>query len=220
MKKKKLMMAIMALMLIITAKSTYAMQSRPDGTRKTNVVANYFFTEIRKMESTVLGLPTNFDTTTWLDSSGNGVDVHMTKNTEWGTAAMLSASAYGTAPSGQSSATTTGNETGVYQMASGMEYVAGIWDASNYNTSNIRSANSRYYNLYTSKSYISGDAFEANGWKGSSNDSSYFVDSEYLIFLRAKSGLFSYKRDDGRNNTGYGDMKVSSRAVMVIGAGL
>lgn len=81
MKKKKLMMAIMALMLIITAKSTYAMQSRPDGTRRTNVVANYFFTEIRKMESTVLGLPTNFDTTTWLDSSGNGVDVHMAKNT-------------------------------------------------------------------------------------------------------------------------------------------
>ena len=219
MKKKKLMMVIMALMLIITAKSTYAMQSRPDGTRRTNVVANYFFTEIRKMESTVLGLPTNFDTTTWLDSSGNGVDVHMAKNTEWGTAAMLSASAYGTAPSGQSSATTTENATGIYEMASsGLEYVAGMWDSSNYNTSNIRSANSRYYNLYTSQSSIAGDAFEAAGWKNAGN--STFVSSEYLIFTRDCRGLFGYGREDGRNNTGYGDAKISSRAVMVIGAGL
>ena len=215
MKKKKLMMVIMALMLIITAKSTYAMQSRPDGTSKTNVYANYFFTEIRKMESTVLGLPTNFDTTTWLDSSGNGVDVHMAKNTEWGTAAMLSASAYGTAPSGQSSATTTGNETGVYQMADGMwEYVAGIWDVSNGYMSNIRGANSRYYDLYTNQTSISGDATtETAGWKGSSY--STFINSGYPVFLRSGGALFGYYLNGGNSYSAY-----SSRSVLVVGAGL
>lgn len=215
MKKKKLMMVIMALMLIITAKSTYAMQSRPDGTSKTNAYANYFFTEIRKMESTVLGLPTNFDTTTWLDSSGNGVDVHMAKNTEWGTAAMLSASAYGTAPSGQSSATTTGNATGVYQMANGtFEYVAGIWDASNSYMSNIRGANSRYYDLYTSQTSISGDATtETAGWKGASN--SGFIYGNYPVFVRSDSALFGYGYLDGGDDSNY-----SSRSVIVVGAGL
>lgn len=215
MKKKKLMMVIMALMLIITAKSTYAMQSRPDGTSKTNVYANYFFTEIRKMESTVLGLPTNFDTTTWLDSSGNGVDVHMAKNTEWGTAAMLSASAYGTAPSGQSSATTTGNATGVYQMADGIwEYVAGIWDASNDYMSNIRGANSRYYDLYTNQTSISGDATtETAGWKGASLRN--FINGSQPVFIRCLAALFGYY-----NGYGVHDSGGSSRSVLVVGAGL
>lgn len=215
MKKKKLMMVIMALMLIITAKSTYAMQSRPDGTSKTNVYANYFFTEIRKMESTVLGLPTNFDTTTWLDSSGNGVDVHMAKNTEWGTAAMLSASAYGTAPSGQSSATTTGNATGVYQMADGIwEYVAGIWDASNDYMSNIRGANSRYYDLYTNQTSISGDATtETAGWKGASLRN--FINGSQPVFIRCWAALFEYY-----NGYGVHDSGGSSRSVLVVGAGL
>lgn len=215
MKKKKLMMVIMALMLIITAKSTYAMQSRPDGTSKTNVYANYFFTEIRKMESTVLGLPTNFDTTTWLDSSGNGVDVHMAKNTEWGTAAMLSASAYGTAPSGQSSATTTGNATGVYQMADGIwEYVAGIWDASNDYMSNIRGANSRYYDLYTNQTSISGDATtETAGWKGASLRN--FINGSQPVFIRCWAALFGYY-----NGYGVHDSGGSSRSVLVVGAGL
>lgn len=215
MKKKKLMMVIMALMLIITAKSTYAMQSRPDGTSKTNVYANYFFTEIRKMESTVLGLPTNFDTTTWLDSSGNGVDVHMAKNTEWGTAAMLSASAYGTAPSGQSSATTTGNATGVYQMADRTwEYVAGIWDASNDYMSNIRGANSRYYDLYTNQTSISGDATtETAGWKGASLRN--FINGSQPVFIRCWGALFGYY-----NSYGVHDSGGSSRSVLVVGAGL
>ena len=102
--------------------------------------------------------------------------------------------------------------------SSGLEYVAGMWDSSNYNTSNIRSANSRYYNLYTSQSSIAGDAFEAAGWKNAGN--STFVSSEYLIFTRDCRGLFGYGRENGRNNTGYGDAKISSRAVMVIGAGL
>lgn len=215
MKKKKLMMVIMTLMLIITAKSTYAMQSRPDGTSKTNVYANYFFTEIRKMESTVLGLPTNFDTTTWLDSSGNGVDVHMAKNTEWGTAAMLSASAYGTAPRGNSSATTTGNATGVYQMADGTwEYVAGIWDASNDYMSNIRGANSRYYDLYTNQTSISGDATtETAGWKGASFRT--FINGSQSVFIRCWGALFGYY-----NSYGVPDSGGSSRSVLVVGAGL
>ncbi len=217
MKKKKLMMITMALMLIITAKSTYAMQSRPDGTSKLGQYANYYFTEIRKMESTVLGLPTNFNITTWLDSSGNGVDVHMAKNTEWGTAAMLSASAYGTAPSGNSSATTTGNATGVYQMADGIwEYVAGIWDASNDYISTISVANPRYYNLYTSQVSIPGDStIETQGWKGSSNTVA-FVTSNLPIFSHSENTLFGYDRGNGANSGGRG----SSRAVMLMGAGL
>lgn len=208
-------MSIIVLTLMITAKSTYAMQSRPDGKCKVSVEANYFFEEIRKMESTVLGLPTNFDTTTWLDSSGNGVDVHMAKNTEWGTAAMLSASAYGTAPSGQSSESTTGNATGIYQMAdANTEYVTGIWNSSNGDISKIKNANSRYYNLYTNAVSISGDSTtETKNWK--SANSANFIDSTFIMFVRGQYSLFGYDNYKGEANS-----YRTSRSVLVIGAGL
>ena len=123
-------------------------------------------------EGGTLGKNANIDMSengSYLDSSNNGIDVHMAKNTEWGTAAMLSASAYGEAPTGRSNASTTGNATGIYQMAdSNYECVAGIYNTTNQNMSKIKAAEGRYRDEYTESSTEfakAGDAIKLKGWK-------------------------------------------------------
>lgn len=215
MKKQKIVTGILTAVFagIVVATPVNALQSRPNTTSLTNKTANYFFTEIRKMESTVLGLETNFDETTWLDSSNNGVDVHMAKNTEWGTAAMLSASAYGLAPTGTSDASTTGNATGIYQMADETkEFVAAVGGLySEYHATTIENADSKYRN--GSSTSLAGVAMtETEKWKGAT--SSGEISKYFPIFLRSYNALFGYSVDSNKNGS------ATSRAVMVLGAGL
>jgi len=215
---KKILILVSMAIIGLTTNVQAALQSRPDTSRLVNTTANDFFKKIRNMEAEggTLGLKAQINTTTYLDSTNNGVDVHMAKNTEWGTAAMLAASSYGTAPSGSSSATTTGNATGVYQMAdsSGFEYVAGIYNTTNTYMNAIKGADARYYNLYTSETSIPGDAtLETRNWKGASH--AYFVNASYPVFLRSYYALFGYCYSNGCANSNYG-----SRACLVVGAGL
>lgn len=217
MKRTKIIVSIIFMLISImlcTTNVQAVMQSRPDE-ESAKKRSDIFFKEIRNMESTCLGKTMNLDTTSYLDTSGNGVDVHMAKNTEWGTVALLAASAYGEAPTGQSDASTTGNATGVYQMADGTwEYVAGIYNTSKIVASYIKPKDSRYYDLYegASTSYArTGDATVCVNWKGASERS--FVSSSDCIFKRGGGALFGYGSD-------YGQYAYGSRACLVVGAGL
>lgn len=225
-KGKILLTAVFAVALLsISNHSQAAFQARPNVTSKTSATANYFFEEIRKMETSggALGKSAVLDTTTYLDSTGNGVDVHMAKNTEWGAAAMLATSGYGSAASGKvvystektSGSATTGNATGIYQMAdSTSEYVAGIWNTSNNYMSTIASADSRYKDVYTSTASKPGDAtLETKMWKGASN--AYFVISNSPVFVRSNDALLGYSYQSGSGVSNYG-----CRAVLVVGSGL
>ena len=152
----------------------------------------------------------------------NNIDVHMAKNTEYGTAALLSASTYGTCPKGYSGSSlidsTTGNDSGVKQMAAGKsEFVAGIYKSPTTSNKTYRTyllnADVCYKNVYD-QTGIHGDATtETPRWRGAGN--SVFVVSSYPVFLRSSSGVFNYNLSDGVSNSSRG-----SRAAVVCGVGL
>ena len=134
-------------------------QSRPDVASKKSVNADTFFVNIRKIEESGQGM----GLTSVIDANGNktsgatGIDVHMMKNTEWGTVAILAASSYGQIDQntqiGVAKSSTTGNNYGVFQMNdTTAEYVAGINNAvstSHTNLGKIKLAPERYKDLYT-----------------------------------------------------------------------
>ena len=144
---KILIIMVLAVMLI-PLKSNAGLQANKNGTSYTitdTIYANDLFIGIRNMETEggTLGLSAKIQATTYLEEveegkTGNGLDCQMAKNTEWGTAAMLAASIYGTAPNGQSEESTTGNDSGIFEMTNGdgltvsrskgHELVAGIWN--------------------------------------------------------------------------------------------
>ena len=140
---KKLSIIIVVAMLAVilfTGNVNANLQSRPGVTSLYSKTASEFFELCRKMETSsgplglnaTIGVQSNKVVES---SSSNNIDVHMIKNTEYGAAAILSASDYGACPTGNSdTASTTGNNSGIMQMAGGKyEYVAGI-----YNTRNSR----------------------------------------------------------------------------------
>lgn len=172
-------------------------QSRPDNDSLISE-AGKFFTLIRKMETTdgPMGLSATIDDSGNETSSSNSIDAHMIKNTEWGATVMLMNSDYGSKTSGSSStATTTGNASGVYQMFSGREFVAGIYSTSTTekpNWSTIKNAPVKYWNDYQSGNSITGDATtETPKWKGA--DEGTFVSEKYPVFSRGYLGTFSYR---------------------------
>lgn len=121
-----------------------------------NVSAENFWKIIRGMQS--------LTGTLGVSQSSSNINCHMSKSTEWGSAAILSASRYGTIPTANDAtvaSSTTGNYTGVFQMQNGVEYVAGVLDGKV--PSGIAD---KYVNKYTTatSSAISGDALtEATG---------------------------------------------------------
>lgn len=218
---KKYLVIILISMILFIINPTFsqaALQANKGG-KSLSTNANNFFKGMREMETYggTLGKSANLDTTTYLDSSKNGIDVHMILNTEWGTAAMLAASKYGSAPRGRSDASTTGNETGIYQMANTpCEFVAGIKDYSNDYISTIKSADPRYYNLYTTSFQIYGDGMdECMHWLDAG--AAWYADKSKPIYVRGFAGIFDYRPDPGYGqNLG----RVCSRAAVVCGAGL
>lgn len=229
--KIKIIMGVALLGMLImplTVKAGY--QANKGGYSKYDT-ANNHFVAIRNMESGVLNKTMTLETPSYKDTSGNGIDCHMAKNTEWGTAAMLAVSAYGGNPSAKDD-TTTKNLSGIYYMVGGSgfysntnnryEYVAGIHsDGSNSSMTTIKAADQRYYDSYTdsSSSYHKGDATRELGWIISGN---WVSSSKPVFYWGYDSYKFGFSCDSGWNS-GYGSSSQCSygaRAVVVCGEGL
>lgn len=214
MKNKKIiiMMFIATLSIIFMPNMAQAgLQANKGGTSLVNITANTFFTEIRKMETQygTLGKNAVLDTTTYLDSTENGIDCHMALNTEFGTIGILECSEYGTVPT-SSKDTTTGNKSGVYQMAYGRyEFVAGIYSSTNSYTNVIGNADARYYNKYDTNTSIIGDGIGKLGFTNT------YPLSGSPILGRSGNGYYGIYQSTGDSNSNNG-----SRAVVVCGTGL
>lgn len=221
--KKLFLSIIVVLAILFMHKNVYAVGGQASGTSSSLYYKNvsYFFELIRAMETSTgtLGKNSNINTDTYVDNSGNGIDCHLEKNTEYGTITLLAASEYGNATSTDSASTGLGS-TGVFQMNNGYsEYVANTYSSekdgtpttNDYNGALTR-ADSRYVNkYYGSKHSITGDGLiETDGAGGSTN----FVSSSYPVFCRGSGGLFGYSYYDAYWNDR------SARAVVVCGSGL
>ena len=213
-KSKKILIIMIAAMLSIIAMPNRAhagLQANKGGTSLVNVTANGFFVSMRRMESQygTLGKSAVFDQTTYVDSTGNGIDSHMALNTEFGTAGILAYSEYGTIPT-NSNDTTTRNASGIYQLGySNYEYVAGIYSTTDSDTNIIGKADARYYNKYASNTSIPGDGMGKLGFSAS------YPFSSYPIIIRSYNGALSSPYYGASSSS-----KRGSRAVVVCGAGL
>lgn len=226
MKSNKIVVSMLIIIMIIIGLSTIsnaALESKA-GQNSWRGTANDQFTSIRAMEKSggTLGQNSNLQATTYLDTTGNGIDVHMALATEWGGAALLAISDYGAfntkgavADAGTKVSATTGNITGVFQMAINQEYVSGLFkDGSNQYTSKIYSADERYYNLYKDNimNYHKGDAmYQTQGWYNSSTTFNNPI-------IKRGHGIVGGS-GDGYGNMGQGAY-VYPRAVVVCGEGL
>ena len=240
--KKIIAMFLVAILLIfnLTINSHANVQSVSNGTGRGLVdkTSSQFFALIRQMESSTgpMGLNAEIDSSTGAETSqSNGIDVHMIKNTEWGAVTLLMDSDFGAkaAGTGKSLAedvrSTTGNATGVYEMYSGWEYVAGVYEnmtsetyrANLYNAihngANLKP--SKYVNAYSNPTDVytdysgqkPGDATgETARWKSASTAN--FVASDSPVFIRGLSGAFLFER-----HIGIGSSYLSSRATVVCG---
>ena len=221
---KKLFLSIIVILAILFMhKNVYAVGGQASSTSSLyNKDVSYFFELIRAMETPTgtLGKSSNINTSTYVDSSGNGIDCHLEKNTEYGTITLLAASEYGNTTSTDSASTGLG-ASGVFQMNNGnYEYVANTYSSTeggdpttnSYNGALTR-ADSRYVNKYFgSKHSITGDGLiDTDGWGGRTS----FVSSSYPVFYRGGSGLFGCDSNNGNANS-----DKSARAVVVCGSGL
>ena len=122
--KRIIIISIMLIaILILFQNKVFAVGGQANGTSGTKYSAtvSYFFDLARAMESATgtLGKDSSINTTgNYTDSSGNGIDCHLEKNTEYGTLSLLAASDYGNKTS-TDSASTANNNTGVFQMSNG-----------------------------------------------------------------------------------------------------
>ena len=222
---KKFVITVMIVTMFLLQSQVFATGGQASGTNDSvyDKTVSYFFELVRSMETATgtLGKSSNINTTNYVDSSGNGIDCHLEKNTEYGTVTLLAASAYGNATSNDTTSTGA-NNTGVFQMSNGkVEYVANTLQESessakisnSYNKA-LTNADSRYVDEYksTSKYSIPGDGIlDTDGWSASAA----FVETSYPVFHRGNGGFFGY-----HIHLGYASNSVGCRAVVVCGAGL
>lgn len=210
MKKSKILLTTILAFVALGTMSTLsnaALQSNFNASRKNDEAINWII-NVRNMEAKNGGMGLNevIDLTTGLSTTAsNGIDVHLQKNTEYGAAILLGASDYGKqgAVGGTSStrwmhrgsktlvgtdikASTTGNVTGVYDLANNSNYE---WTAGG-GTTFLSNIASRYIDRYETKGVgKAGDAtiegkVDLSYWNISEgSNASYFVDSE-TGFLR------------------------------------
>lgn len=182
MKKNFLSIIILVLLIILLPNIVNAgLQSKP-GNISTNTSLDELFEGCRKMEvdGGVLGLSESLNDD-YTGKSENGIDAHMALNTEWGTIAMLTDSAYGIGKDiagTNNTKTSTDNATGIYNLANGTgEWVAAIIEArGSAANQNLKKANQKYVNSYTSKKSIPGDAIDCKNWLSATQD---YWTSEY-----------------------------------------
>ena len=226
-KLKNKVIAILLISAIITLFnaniSNAVVESRPDAASLVSKTASEFFALIRQMETSggPMGLNATVDDQGNETSSSNNIDVHMIKNTEYGTAGMLAASVYGSKDSkGNLNGTTTGNATGIYQMGSGKnednyEFMSAILGtASSNEITNIKNAPQKYWDNYTElKVPKPGDGTLEIPWI-----TGMWVSNSRPVFYRnlnsLTGGVFGY------NFYTSGWRESSSRAVVVSGVGL
>lgn len=208
--------------------SNAVLESRPDSASLVNKSASDFFALIRQMETAngPLGLNAIVSDDGTETSSSNNIDVHMIKNTEYGTVGMLAASVYG-ARNGNGYAgnpnTTTGNATGVYQMGgnqpeSKSEYVAGILgDSSSTYIKNIKNSPQKYWNNYTLEQIPkTGDGTLEISWSFNS-----WLTAQRPIFSCGRHTSWGVVFDSfGSYGNKNEESNISSRAVVVSGTGL
>ena len=207
-------------------------ESKSTGIAVQNEAINWI-KNIRQMENQgqIMGLSETIDTKTGIaTSTANNIDVHMQKNTEYGTTVLLGASQYGKQGEGEErymnkgstaggtavQASTTGNVYGVYELGGiyGWEWVAG--GTGSFLQTGIAP---RYVNQYTtdSSSDLAGDAtVETGNWHGTSGLTNRWVSNNDPVFQRGISSVFSYLTYYG-SATGKG---ANSRAAIVSGTGI
>ena len=219
MKNLKIKLLIIALILVLTIlmpSKTYAgIQANKGGKSLTETSASDFFTQIRTMEGTYGTLGVAPDTST----KANGIDAHMAKNTEWGTAALLAISAYGS----NSNSTTTGNSSGIYNLADGkMEYTSNYLAGNTKSfAANITNAAEKYKNEYADSSIrIPGDALYLGSITGAWDLDAPVIARGYNNSLFNYGGKYSYNYGDKGGHGGEADSRISSRACVVMGTGL
>ena len=157
------------------------------------------------------GLQANKDGISLIKMKPNDLFIAIRKmETQYGTLGILAYSEYGVIPT-ESSDTTTGNESGVYQLGYGNgQYACGILTTSEENYMNvIAKADTRYYNKYDSKIPIAGDGMGKLGFQA------YYPGTTSSISIRGGSGIL---HAGAYGNYTYGNF--SSRAVVVCGTGL
>lgn len=224
--RKKLIITIIIATILLLQSKVFATGGQASGTNDLakNRTVSYFFELIRSMETSTgtLGKASNINTTNYVDSSGNGIDCHLEKNTEYGTITILAASDFGSKEN-----CTAANNTGVIiSNGNQWEVVANTLQESptsdkisnSYNRALIN-ADSRYVDEYknTTKYSIPGDGIiETDGWGGNKN----FIDSTRPVFKRRVNGFFGYANDTGSayfNNQGGSSF---CRAVVVCAPGI
>lgn len=227
-KKITITALIMLVLIILLSGGVQAYQSIPTGDIATHY-GEYWFAYIRKIEASTggMGLNETINASTLLATTeSNNIDVHMQKNTEYGAAVLLSASAYGKQGNGTEGsnyvhtsdyglATSTGNVYGIYELGRGVNE----WVASG-NSNVSQSINTRYIDRYTSEtsSQKNGDATYATaGWH--SGTAGWMTGGVYTYgFIRGLGSPFGYtsKRTDDKGTSKYAG---TSRAVIVSGEG-
>ena len=207
MKKKllKFFIIIGVLALLLTLISTtrvqaVTLQANPNTHYKGIYAPTDWIIYFRDMEKTggALGLSEKIDSKTLLPTSNsNNLDSHMVKSTEYGAAAILSASGYGNFKKIQESEikTTTGNETGVYFDVSTTGYNIVAGGLSPYIFPGV---NERYYDQYGDSTTAKvGDALGTKDTKNPGCTGWHFsncqwVNNTFPYFICCGESIFSY----------------------------
>lgn len=175
-----------------------------------------------------------------IDDSNN-FDTHLIKNVEWGAVCYLAESKYGInkeiigntsliSAKGGISSTTTGNETGIYDMAGqNAEFVSAYYNLGENNANlkkytNATKFDKKYvdvYNSYGTDNY--GEAIYETSKDDSARRSWYEGQSDiqmsYPFFLRGKSSysnsIYSYHTTSGDKSNDYSSYKIGFRATIV-----
>lgn len=212
MKSKRLLISILSLIVLMLLLPNVVNAGGLKAEKPTNgikcltgVSLSNFFTLIKQMQSST--------GTLGVASDAKKIDCHMAKATEWGTAAMLGISKYGNAPkydsSGNATSSTTGNNTGVFEMAAGREWVAGVYEG------RIPTGiDEKYFNVYTSTiDAIPGDALKTSTGYVSGYGNPYAPQGSYPYLSRSNLLLETSYCSKSDGSYGYG-----SRAVVVCGS--
>ena len=171
----------------------------------------------------------------------NNFDTHLMKNVEWGAVCYLAESKFGAnkeitgntsliSAKGGVTSTTTGNETGIYDMAGqNAEFVSAYYNWGENNASlkkysNAKDFDKKYvdiYNSYGTDNYgdaiyeTSKDKIARRSWYEGQSD----IETGFPFFLRGKSGysnsIYSYQVNTGDKTNDYSDYKISFRATIV-----
>lgn len=223
--RNKLSLIVISLMIIAFTMPNYsnaALQAN-GASIGADSVTNWFV-KIRSMEATggTLGLidTINAETLEGNTTNPNNLDIHLSKNTEFGAMSILATSAYGNQNKIATGGTTTGNKSGIY-INLNREWVA----AGNLSSqTRYVSASGKYKNIYTTAyARKNGDTItETSGWHGSGSSVWLTSDAESGLVRALSGSIFSY---NGHHNAGSGQNfgkysnKNAARAVIVVGNG-